>query len=885
MQQEELLKFIKEELQNGASQEIIRETLVKFGYAPEEIDNLLLVALNKTVPQPAVPQPGYSGYAMPSRPEIRTEFPDIQKEPIVPPVPPIAPEPPKFTGTESPKPTRSSPVKKILVSVIAVVVLIALACGAVFAYNNFAKVDPISMLPKDTAFFLRFKINSQNEQVKNFQTILNTFPYYAEISKKISEQFDKEKKDNPALENLDFAISDEMILAYTGPYPTSFNSASVTSETNLVLIITDPDLKKLKAISDALEKELASSTDWKIEKEDYKGKTIFKITPQEKKTDSYSYSASSYSEQKIFSTYAGGHFILAMNESDIKKIIDIAEDQKITNVFKKDKLASVKSNAAFNKLKTYASGDYLALFYGQMSLTEILKGSAKQEVAQAAVKSLPNLQASLKTALSLPFLSNKEDNTNSDSVAFLFKISATKSQLNVEGYSLDMRKDAITVSSFPLDKSLSKYLPEKFGNQDVMYFSESANLKEAFDTLKKTYAEEISTEDFDKAMVSLNQLLGVDLEEDILPIFEKNYALVAASEPSGKEMPILALVSEVDDITSAKEDLLKISIPKDALNSSFNPVGDARQKAKDAAIKGTLDSLRAEAEMSYDDNNGSYGNVYCSYDSSISRICSSIKTQIGSQPIIRASSQSYCAYSPLNKTGAYYCVDSTGRTIETYINPGAKYCTWTSFSCPTTQGQGPSVLVEKTGFKKETVKGFDIYSLPIADNFSLSFATDDNKIIFAISKDSLVSILGSLNDKSIKRLNESAMFAEQFGDIPKEVSGISYAYPYGLSGTLKFLVGFLYNSIGSAYLGSGSKDYQSQIVSAVNELIDKGISPYLKVLKTEGAYTYNIEKGLNGVKEKIIIQELSASEKASTEKFWANIKSWFNEKSQIMYSY
>lgn len=83
----------------------------------------------------------------------------------------------------------------------------------------------------------------------------------------------------------------------------------------------------------------------------------------------------------------------------------------------------------------------------------------------------------------------------------------------------------------------------------------------------------------------------------------------------------------------------------------------ARNKAKDAAIKGALSEARAAAEMSYDTNND-YDSV-CG-DTEIARIAANVKANGGSDPIICFdSTTAYCVQSTLPGTGSW-CVSYEG---------------------------------------------------------------------------------------------------------------------------------------------------------------------------------------------------------------------------------
>ena len=99
--------------------------------------------------------------------------------------------------TQKPK----SSIKKFLLPLIVLIVLVLIA-GASFYFYSKIKPDPISLLPKETTFYLKIKINPEDQQVKNLKELLNRFPYYEKISQKIGEEFRKWKEETPALKIL-----------------------------------------------------------------------------------------------------------------------------------------------------------------------------------------------------------------------------------------------------------------------------------------------------------------------------------------------------------------------------------------------------------------------------------------------------------------------------------------------------------------------------------------------------------------------------------------------------------------------------------------------------------------------------------------------------------
>lgn len=78
-----------------------------------------------------------------------------------------------------------------------------------------------------------------------------------------------------------------------------------------------------------------------------------------------------------------------------------------------------------------------------------------------------------------------------------------------------------------------------------------------------------------------------------------------------------------------------------------------------------------------------------------------------------------------------------------------------------------------------------------------------------------------------------------------------------------------------------SDDLRTQanmVLSPVFELLDKGVAPYLKTIRSNGSYSYSPEKGLIIIKGRMIIKEIPLNEKKMTEDFWSNIEKWMEEK-------
>jgi prepilin-type N-terminal cleavage/methylation domain-containing protein len=98
-------------------------------------------------------------------------------------------------------------------------------------------------------------------------------------------------------------------------------------------------------------------------------------------------------------------------------------------------------------------------------------------------------------------------------------------------------------------------------------------------------------------------------------------------------------------------------------------LGPARDKARDTRIKSGLTQIRNVAEILYD---GDYDAVDVTHED-----IASLKAEIednGGTLTLRAEGLTYIAYSPLNIEDKYFCVDSTGKAVETETAPSGNSC-------------------------------------------------------------------------------------------------------------------------------------------------------------------------------------------------------------------
>lgn len=99
----------------------------------------------------------------------------------------------------------------------------------------------------------------------------------------------------------------------------------------------------------------------------------------------------------------------------------------------------------------------------------------------------------------------------------------------------------------------------------------------------------------------------------------------------------------------------------------------ARAKGADAAVKSNLNNIRAQAELYYDTNSGSYATL-CTADSNVNKGVTAALSAGGSSGTVAtrcsSSSTAWAAWSELKSTPTNsWCVDSTGTSKLLTTNP------------------------------------------------------------------------------------------------------------------------------------------------------------------------------------------------------------------------
>ena len=420
---------------------------------------------------------------------------------------------------------------KIVVGVLSIFFVLFLVAGAsVYFYQKKIKADPISLLPQDSAIFFRIKINPNNEQVAAFKALLRKFPYYEQLSENLEKEFQYIGYQNPEMKGFDFTISDEVIFAVTEPL-----EDNLTEEPPYVLILPNPDREKMEKLAKNIQNLMEKNKQWKMEKETYRGVIITKALPGEKNLYPKYYSKP---ETEMSFSMINSHFVFSTKSENIKKIIDVAKDQEIINIFKKDKTKNITAVTSYKKIKKYLPKDYLTLFFSQYDLSKIV--NTVESVANLDTKSPFSALASLNAALNWSFF-GKNSSSESGKVILANAIIADAGGLRMESYSLDLRKDAFVPAQFNLNNSLINTIPEKIGDREISFYVEGKDLENEVKYIEKTILEKMTLDDqnkYNEKIGELKEILGVDLKNEVLSLFKDNYAFFIASDSAGKSAPI-----------------------------------------------------------------------------------------------------------------------------------------------------------------------------------------------------------------------------------------------------------------------------------------------------------------------------------------------------------
>jgi hypothetical protein len=192
------------------------------------------------------------------------------------------------------------------------------------------------------------------------------------------------------------------------------------------------------------------------------------------------------------------------------------------------------------------------------------------------------------------------------------------------------------------------------GNVPVVNVSKSE--KDRYESFKSGY-ERYWREFFDPVGVAVKVSDQIYFHTIILPLIDEstyNYA----KDLIGKNGAVF------DGITNPPRDIPMLLLTHmnfdDFLVTTLGSLNEARSRGKTAAVQATLNNLRAQAELSYDTSGNSYASV-CS-DKTTVQMFESSEEYAGTKAVCFNSKSKYAASIEMVKgSGAYYCVDSTGK--------------------------------------------------------------------------------------------------------------------------------------------------------------------------------------------------------------------------------
>lgn len=96
-------------------------------------------------------------------------------------------------------------------------------------------------------------------------------------------------------------------------------------------------------------------------------------------------------------------------------------------------------------------------------------------------------------------------------------------------------------------------------------------------------------------------------------------------------------------------------------------LNSARDKGEDSAVRANINNIRAQAEIVYDDDNRSYDNV-CA-DAQVARAVTEADALAGDDAACADSAAAWAVAGQVTSND-YYCVDSTGNSLEGAVAGG-----------------------------------------------------------------------------------------------------------------------------------------------------------------------------------------------------------------------
>jgi len=707
--------------------------------------------------------------------------------------------------------------KAILISII-IGSLILIGVGSLWAIDKFVlKTTALQLLPENTQWYVIVNTDSQSSQVQTLKYLAQKFPLYQKIEEKINKFWESQIKEYLEKQGLDFLLPfpREIIIAQISPFkkPSLFNLENFS----LVLITKKKNLQIKKLISSLKEKK-----DLKIEKEQYKGKTIYTIKAIEKtsksKTPNFSFRPSLPKTEitpSLSISLIEDYLVAATQINELKEIIDVYNDQSLLKFYKFRKKRSLTDNKSYQQIAKNFPKEYLLLSYGaNFNLNKEKNKISYNLFTKQLASALQLLNLQMSGLTQSPFLNTP---VIGEMVSGMV-VKAEKDGLKINSFVLNLSKDKIKWPSFSPSQSLAYLVPEKVNGRWVDFYREGRDLekavlftkavwKQAVERMTKQLKEQETkeTKETNQQMIKfyqqffkdfpkiIDQFLGLNLEKDLLPYTKENYAYFIAPAFNGSK-PEAGVIIEINDPEKVKENLKKLrlnpNVFSEIFSSMFMPSFSTLPKEQ---------SLEIEKEL------------------------------------------------PL----------------------------------PFFSSQLPTIEFQETSFK-DTKIYFPIncsFNLPfLSDLICFSYAIKENKLILSSSLEGVKDIIRSLDNKSITKLVQNKYYQKQAKNLPDNIQDISYQYTYGIWGIMRWFVSSIMRSVFSSLTAISSTGISSpgtENIAQVSifasqfdkifDIVGDLVGPYLKTVRCSFAYTIT-EDHLQKTYQNILIEELSSQEKKKVEK-------------------
>ena len=441
------------------------------------------------------------------------------------------------------------------------------------------RLNTLDLLPDDTRFYLSIAVKD-NPQAKALKELIKKFP----SGEKVITSFDKQLTDS--LSNANDPFADFLRLDRNDLFLSQISRPDQNS--NLI------------SLSNLLSPAKATERLAKFEKDDtnvvrkisYQGQEIFDIHLKEAAKSALPVSDTDYlypttkSKVKtpkpptIFTTALQQFIIAGPKEDDIKKISDLAKVKASLGLINEKKLKSLTGSEAHKTIAKNFPDQTFLKYYSNVPVTP---DSSFLPVAGVNQSFLGVFGGNL---------TNPENGSNiSENLVTGLTASVNSSGLKIDSFQLDTTKakEQDAKNPFSLTNSLANQIPTKLNGMTPAFYAETRNMKQIVNDqidLIKNLAENSDSrkqrESFGKALKEWEQnkkdikkSLGLDFDNDILPLFEGQSALLF-NAGGAKVAPELLVLTEVKDQTKAENSLKKLQMADysgaDTSKTSLTPI-------------------------------------------------------------------------------------------------------------------------------------------------------------------------------------------------------------------------------------------------------------------------------------------------------------------------